>query len=95
MAIIIKGKTTCPICGKLLLTDQEIEAFPAFLKNTHPLARYSDAAFHKECFDKSPDAIAVTKLYDRFCKIWESRPRGLVTDKEVVEWGKSAFAEFE
>jgi len=95
VALIFTGHTTCPLCGKVLLASQEIVSFPAFLKKTHPLFSYSDAAFHKECFDNSVDHVAVTKLYGRFREILESRPRGLKTLKEIEEWGKSAFAEFE
>ena len=95
MALIFSGHTICPICGEVILHNQAVVGFPAFLKKTHPLAAYSDAAFHKECFDKSPDRDAVLKLFDRNEEIWRNRPRGLTTQKEIDEWGKSAFAEFE
>ncbi len=95
MALLFRGHTICPLCGKAILTDQAAVAFPAFLKKTHALGAYSDAAFHRQCFDKSPDRIAVTKLFDRSQEIWQSRSRGLKTQEEMDEWGKSAFAEFE
>lgn len=95
MALLYPGQTICPLCGKVILKDQAVVGFPAFLKKTHALAAYSDAAFHKECFDKSPDRFAVTKLFDRNQQIWRNRPRGLKTQKEIDEWGKLAFAEFE
>jgi hypothetical protein len=95
MALFVRGKTICPLCGKVILTNEAVVSFPAFLKKTHTLARYSDAAFHQECFDNSPDGGAVSKLFDRYHQIWESRPQGLKTRKEIDEWGESAFADFE
>jgi hypothetical protein len=95
MALLIRGKTNCPLCGKVILTNEAVVSFPAFLKKTHALARYSDAAFHQECFDNSPDGSAVIKLFDRYRKIWENRPKELKTQEEIDEWGEFAFADFE
>ena len=95
MALITRGKTICPICGKVIQADEMVVAFPAFMKKSHPLSKYSDAAFHKECFDKSRDAQEVTRLFKRYNEIWESRPKNLKNRKDIDAWGKSAFAEFE
>lgn len=95
MALLIRGKTICPLCGKVILTNQAVVSFPAFLKKTHTLAMYSDAAFHQECFDNSPDGSGVIKLFERYRQIWENRPQELKTQKEIDEWGRSAFADFE
>jgi hypothetical protein len=95
MALIIKGKTICPLCGKVIRADANVVAFPAFLKKSHPLAKYSDAAFHKECFDKNGDAQEITRLFERYNQIWKDRPKNLTNHKDINAWGKSAFAEFE
>ena len=95
MALIFTGKTICPFCGKVILANDAVVAFPAFLKKSHPLAKYSDAAFHKECFDKSPDAQEVARLFERYNQIWEKRPKNIKSRKDIDAWGKSAFAEFE
>jgi len=95
MALINDGKTICPLCGRLIPANDAVVAFPAFLKKTHSLARYSDAAFHKECFDRSPDAEKVARLFDRYRQVWQNRPKGLKDQKDIDAWGKSAFAEFE
>ena len=72
-----------------------VVVFPAFLKESHPLAEYSDAAFHKECFDKSPDAQEVNRLFEKYNQIWENRPKNIESREDIDSWGKSAFAEFE
>jgi hypothetical protein len=94
MAIILRGLTTCRICNEVLQLGDEITAFPAFLKNTHSLWEYSDAAMHKRCYVACPDKPEMDRLYARFREIWDSRPLN-ATWKEVEEWGKTALSEFE
>jgi len=51
MAIIIRGKTKCSLCGKVLNDADEIVATQAFIQDrNNPLWRYSDSAMHKPCF---------------------------------------------
>jgi hypothetical protein len=94
MAIIIDGITECLICGKPLFAEEDIQAFPAFLKRKHPLNRYSDSAMHRQCYDACPDKEELDRLLKRFEEIWESRPRDLKTKEEIDEWGKAAFKDF-
>jgi hypothetical protein len=95
MALVIKGKTACSLCGKMLLPTDTVVSFPAFLKSTHPLAKYSDAAFHEQCFSNSMDAEGVRQLFGKYREIWDSRPTDLKNQKDIENWGRSAFAEFE
>lgn len=95
MALLIYGKTQCPLCGKVLNKGQEVVGFPAFLKSTHALARYSDSTFHLDCFAKCADKDAVKNLFIRYRQIWESRPKKLKSMPEIEAWGKMAFKEFE
>ena len=53
MAIIIYGKTKCPICGDIIYKDQEIVGFPHFIGDEkNILYFFSDRVFHKKCFFK-------------------------------------------
>lgn len=55
MASIILGKTPCPICGKPLQTGEDAVSFAPFVANRRDrLYRFSDAAFHRRCFDQDP-----------------------------------------
>ena len=94
MALVLPGKTVCPLCGKVIEKGDEVTSFPAFLPSTHELSRFSDAAFHRDCFEKSPERSAVTALYERYRAIWESRPGHLKTLEEMEAWGKEAFKDF-
>ncbi len=94
MAIIIEGKTICPLCGKALFKEQGWIAFPAFLRAGHKFFDYSDAAFHSECFMTWKDHEEFQTLYDRFQEIWKERPRN-VPWQEAMEWHKHAFDELD
>jgi len=51
MALIILGKTLCPLCGKIIgKIDQTVATSHFIADRNDPLWRYSDAGFHKECF---------------------------------------------
>lgn len=55
MALLIRGETTCPICGKVIEEGQPIRAFSAFVADaTDELSFFSDAAFHEACFMRHP-----------------------------------------
>lgn len=94
MTLLIRGRTVCPLCDKVILRDDKVVGFPAFLGQSHPMARFSDAAFHAECFAASGDKDAVETLFRRYREIWDSRPRNLRTRAEIEAWGKEAFKEF-
>lgn len=50
MAILIAG-ATCSLCGKPMLIGQSLVRFPPFVGNeADPLSKFSDGAFHEECF---------------------------------------------
>lgn len=94
MALLLVGKSVCQICGQLIKASDEVRMFPAFLKSSHRMYRYSDAPFHKQCFEASPDRDEVERLFAKFRDIWDHRPSNL-TMEEAEAWGRSAFAEFE
>jgi len=52
MAIVVCGKTTCPICGKAIEETDEVFMTPAFLTADHEFGRFSDAGIHGECFKR-------------------------------------------
>lgn len=94
MALLLGKKSECQICGQLIETSDELKMFPAFLGASHPLHRYSDGVFHRQCFAASPDRDEVERLFARFRYIWDHRPSNM-TMEEVEAWGRSAFAEFQ
>ena len=52
MALVEFGVTVCPLCDQPINSPEECVAFPHFIEDTQDsLWPYSDAAFHKRCFD--------------------------------------------
>lgn len=92
MALFIEGKSTCPLCGKVLFQKQGLVSFSAFLRAGHKFFEYSDAAFHADCFKTWKDRDEFQDLYDKFQEIWNGRPKN-VPWQEAMEWGKHAFNE--
>lgn len=94
MALLIRGKTKCLLCGSTIADEDDVVAFPAFLGASHRLARFSDGAFHKHCFSECAEQREVESLYRRYREIWENRPASLMSAAEIEAWGKEAFKEF-
>jgi hypothetical protein len=94
MAIIIRDKTKCWLCGQAISTQDDVIAFPAFLGPNHRLNRYSDSVFHRSCFIKCLERKDVESLYLRYREIWESRPKELKSLEEIDAWGREALKEF-
>jgi len=94
MVLFFYGESKCGICGQAVHAD-DAKAFPAFLRPTHPLHRFSDAVFHRICFDEAPEHNEVDRLFTRFLEIWVVRSRNLKTKEEIDAWGKDKFTEFE
>jgi hypothetical protein len=92
MALLIRGKTICPLCGNLIAENDDVYATPAFLKPTHPLASYSDAAFHSQCFAATAERPDVERLLERYKSVMANAPESL-EDYEV--WIHDALQEFE
>ena len=67
MALLIRGETTCPICGMVIEEGQPVRAFSAFVTDaTDELSLFSDAAFHEACFAGHPLA---RKAQDRWTQL--------------------------
>ena len=55
MAIIILGKSECPICNKLINQGDELVGFPVLSNDEKDLLYFfSDAGFHEACFIRHP-----------------------------------------
>jgi hypothetical protein len=53
MALVIRGKSTCAVCGEVLQKEDRVVATSHFIGDSKdPLFRFSDAAFHQKCFDR-------------------------------------------
>ncbi|MGH7201425.1 MAG: hypothetical protein ACREJB_12520, partial [Planctomycetaceae bacterium] len=83
MAIVIPGKTTCPICGCVIGEGDEMVAFAPFVLNeADPLILFSDAACHRRCFESHPLSGQCRAVYEEF------RKRLIPTQRTCAECGE-------
>ena len=87
MAIVILGKSKCPICGDVISSQDEIVSFPAFIHDSnHRLWAYNDAAMHQRCFVGWSEAAEYRKLFD---SVWNAEnpnhPRMITEDGSIIE----------
>lgn len=90
MALFVVGSSKCAICRLVVSTSAEAMLFPAFLEPGHRLHRYSDAVFHRECFEAWIDRVEFVRLLSKFQAIMSARPRGVSLD-EAERWAADAF----
>lgn len=94
MAILITGKSRCLLCGQVIASSDEVVATPAFLKREHALARFSDAVFHRRCFNESPEHDEAERLLARFKEVMAAAPPKS-TLAEYESWLAQAMRDFE
>lgn len=56
MAIIIRGKSVCHVCGSILAEDDDVQLFPpALLAEGSRGAHLNDSGVHRACFEQLPE----------------------------------------
>lgn len=65
MALLMRGATVCPICKRVIGTEDAVISFLPFIPNElDPLYVFNDANFHRDCFLNHPLADAANKRYE-------------------------------
>ena len=66
MALVVRGRTLCFLCGAPLEEGQEIRMFPPGLFSPEStLSRFNDSAVHESCFREHPG-------YERAAEAWST-----------------------
>jgi hypothetical protein len=84
MAIIIRGKTECPLCGEVLRGGDDLMASPPFLQSGL-LFRFSDAAMHRACFTNWPLADKFIAAFNEIGRCWPGGPRRMLADGTIID----------
>src|SRR3978361_1172334 len=101
MAILVRGKSKCQLCGRVIGMAAKVVMFTSFLKMTHRFGRFSNGAFQRACFEVYPDREEVERLYKRAGELYKDAPRGSMEEYEAWEkeakvgWLGEALKEFE
>ena len=76
MALLIRGKTTCGLCSKVIGEDDEVFAVPPLITNTlDPLYKFNDQIFLAECTKGNTDFEKLGRLI----ALWEERSTGKIS----------------
>jgi hypothetical protein len=69
MALIIRGRTACAICGAVLSAGDDIFATSGGpIQPSDPLCKFQDAGMHRHCFQEWPLREAFRAKYNNFFK---------------------------
>ena len=72
MAIVIRGKSKCSICQKIIEENDAIVSFANFVPNElDPLWLFNDAGFHETCFQSHPLAKQAKARYAEYREVFE------------------------
>lgn len=67
MALVIRGKTFCRLCGRVHAPDDELELFPPGLfEASDPASEVNDAAVHRECLLAQPYAAYAVEVREAY-----------------------------
>jgi hypothetical protein len=67
MALLIRGKSRCHLCDRVMGAYDEVELFPpALFRPDSDLAHLNDSAVHAVCLDQRPEADASRRALDEY-----------------------------
>lgn len=87
MALTILGKTVCPICGKILISDDDIFSTSGsdVVKADDPLWMYQDAAMHRNCFLMWPLRENFIRHFNEYFRLHYRGMRVMSENGEIEE----------
>lgn len=72
MALIIRGKSLCHICGLVISEDDEVQLFPpALLDPSSDAAHLNDSGVHVACFEALPEHDEAAKALADYLRGFE------------------------
>jgi len=84
MAIVLLGKSICPICKNILNEGEDVTGFPHFIANTKdPLYIFTDSGVHTNCFLQQPHALRAMKYADRQHEVFMQK-KCTVTGEQIT-----------
>lgn len=74
MAQFFPGKTECALCNAVIGPEDEPTLLPAFLARNHRLWQFSDASFHRRCYEAWSEREYIEDLLAGLMKLNALRP---------------------
>ena len=89
MAVVLFGKTECPICLTVLEEHQDTISFPALFAENHKYYFCSDAAFHVSCFNEWEHSESALGIYEEYLEYYENEKPDIPQGMEFSEFEKT------
>ena len=65
MALLIRGKTQCRLCGQVITETDNVVSFPPITVNeADGLFLFNDGSFHQGCFESHPLALSAQTRFE-------------------------------
>ncbi len=78
VALCLRGKTECSICGVVLRDADDVVSHPHILATDHRLGRFSESSMHRTCYERWEHHSYFEAVLRKAREIKQSRPGGLV-----------------
>jgi hypothetical protein len=87
MALLLYGKSECPLCGHVINEAEPVYCFPAFVVNElDPCFFFSDAAFHEVCLKQHPyGSDAIISAEEWYSRVGPGKRKCVVCKEEVTD----------
>jgi len=71
VAIVIRGKSQCHLCGQVMSAEHQLDLFPPGLFPADSAsAHLNDASVHSRCLDQRPEAEAARATLSEYVDKW-------------------------
>lgn len=69
MALIIRGKSRCHLCGQLLAPEDDVQLFPpALLEPSSDSAHLNDSGVHRVCYERLPEHDKIAAALENYLR---------------------------
>jgi hypothetical protein len=87
MALLLYGKSKCPLCGHVIKESEPAYCFPAFVVNElDPCFFFSDGVFHEVCLKQHPHGSdAIRSAEEWYSRVGPGKRKCVVCKEEVVD----------
>jgi hypothetical protein len=85
MALCLRGKTPCSICGVVLQEGDDVVLHPHVLPSDHPLWRFSDSSMHRVCYQQWECHEYFETILRKYRDLWNARPAALRLTRQQID----------
>jgi len=85
MALCLRGKTQCSICGVVLQEGDDVVLHPHILPLDHPLLCFSYSSIHRVCYQQWECHEYFETILQKYRGLWDARPAALRLTRQQID----------